>query len=50
MGKFPIADKAVLKMRICLKCKARNPPGATSCRKCNYGYLRPKKARKKETK
>ena len=50
MGKFPLADKAFLNVSICKKCKARNPKGATTCRKCNYGNLRPKRARRKEAK
>lgn len=50
MGKFPIADKALLRIWVCKKCKARNPRGAERCRKCNYGSLRPKRAKKKETK
>ncbi len=50
MGKFPIADKAIFKVRICKRCKARNSLGAVRCRKCDYPNLRPKKARKKETK
>ncbi len=50
MGKFPIADKAIFDVSICKKCKARNPKGAVSCRKCHYLNLRPKKVKKKETK
>jgi len=50
MGKFPIADKALLDTLICRKCKSRNPRGAVQCRKCFYTRLRPKRARKKETK
>ncbi|MGC8586518.1 MAG: 50S ribosomal protein L40e [Candidatus Micrarchaeia archaeon] len=43
MGKFPIADAEISKVWICKKCKARNPAGATKCRKCGYPYLRPKR-------
>lgn len=50
MGKFPVADQAMLKVSVCKKCKARNPRNAEKCRKCNYGSLRPKRQRKKETK
>ena len=50
MGKFPIADRALLKVWVCKKCKARNAPHAERCRKCGYGNLRPKRARKKEAK
>ena len=47
-GKFPVADKAFTRVKICLKCKARNPAGAKICRKCNYPNLRAKKVRRKE--
>jgi len=50
MGKFPIADRAMMKIAICKKCKARNPKGALKCRKCNYPNLRPKRQRRKEQK
>jgi len=50
MGKFPIADRALTKIWICKKCKARNPAHAEKCRKCDYTGLRPKRARKKEVK
>ncbi len=50
MGKFPIADKALLKTWICKKCKARNSPNAEKCRKCDYKNLRPKRAKKKDVK
>ncbi len=47
MGKFPIADAEIAKIWICKRCKARNAAGAKKCRKCGYGFLRPKN---KETK
>lgn len=50
MAKFPIAEKAILGFLVCKKCKARNPLGATNCRKCNYPNLRPKRAKRKEAK
>ena len=50
MGKFPIADRALLNVWICKKCKARNPAGAQRCRKCDWTNLRPKRAKKKEAK
>jgi large subunit ribosomal protein L40e len=50
MGKFPIADKALLQVWVCRKCKARNPRGAEKCRKCFCTNLRPKRAKKKEAK
>ncbi len=48
MGKFPVADKAFNSVLVCMKCKTRNPKGATKCRKCQYTKLRPKRARKKK--
>ncbi len=50
MAKFPVADRAIMKIKICLKCKARNSISAVRCRKCNYHNLRAKRARKKEAK
>ena len=50
MGKFPIADRALTRIWVCRKCKARNPAGSEKCRKCDYKGLRPKRARKKEVK
>jgi ribosomal protein L40E len=50
MGKFPIADKAIMGILICRKCKSRNAMGSVRCRKCNYPNLRPKRAKKKEAK
>ncbi len=43
MGKFPEADKEFLSVKICLRCKARNPITAKKCRKCNSTYFRMKK-------
>ena len=43
MGKFPIADAEIAKIAICKKCKSRNKAGSTSCRKCGYHALRPKR-------
>lgn len=40
----------MLKVWVCKKCKARNPAHSASCRKCFSHNLRPKRARKKETK
>jgi large subunit ribosomal protein L40e len=50
MGKFPIADQALLQTWICRRCKARNSRGAERCRKCFSTFLRPKRARRKEAK
>ncbi len=43
MAKFPEAEAVILGVKICMKCKARNPATATKCRKCGYRYLRAKK-------
>jgi len=43
MGKFPEADKAIAKIAICKRCKARNKRDAEKCRKCGSSYLRPKR-------
>ncbi|MFH0713040.1 MAG: 50S ribosomal protein L40e [Candidatus Micrarchaeota archaeon] len=50
MAKFPIAERYILGVLICKKCKTRNPKSAVRCRKCMYPNLRPKRARKKEAK
>ena len=50
MGKFPIADRAMLRVLVCKKCKSRNSIGAEKCRKCDYPNLRPKRQRRKEAK
>jgi large subunit ribosomal protein L40e len=43
MGKFPIADEALLRVWVCRKCKARNKPGVLKCRKCGSKYMRAKR-------
>ncbi len=43
MAKFPEAEAHILNVMVCQKCKARNPKGATRCRKCGYTHLRMKK-------
>ncbi|OYT53538.1 MAG: 50S ribosomal protein L40e [Candidatus Altiarchaeales archaeon ex4484_2] len=49
MGRFKEADARIFKA-VCMKCNARNPPGATKCRKCGaVGKMR-RKNRKKATK
>ncbi len=50
MGKFPVADRALLSVVVCMKCKARNAKGAPKCRKCGYPTLRPKKVKRKDAK
>lgn len=47
MARFEEAEIRNLKMKICMKCNARNPIKATRCRKCNSKALRMKN---KETK
>ncbi len=41
--KKAIVTKVLLNKTICRKCYARNPPGATKCRRCRSYRLRPKK-------
>jgi len=41
--KYRIAAARLLDVWICRKCGARNPPGATKCRRCKSKNLRPKK-------
>ncbi|MCL5419820.1 MAG: 50S ribosomal protein L40e [Candidatus Marsarchaeota archaeon] len=47
MGKFPIADDNLANVMICRRCKSRNRMAAEKCRKCGYGYLRPKRKEKR---
>jgi large subunit ribosomal protein L40e len=42
MARFPEAEERLLEKQICMRCDARNPKDATSCRKCGYKKLRPK--------
>ncbi|MFB6160384.1 MAG: 50S ribosomal protein L40e [Haloferacaceae archaeon] len=42
MPKYEHATRRTLDKQICMRCNARNPPRATSCRKCGYKSLRPK--------
>jgi len=39
---FPEAEARLLNKYICMKCSARNPPGAKRCRRCGSTKLRPK--------
>ncbi|MCX8205814.1 MAG: 50S ribosomal protein L40e [Candidatus Micrarchaeota archaeon] len=43
MAKFPEAEAVLMSVKVCHKCKSRNPKTATKCRKCGYRYLRGKK-------
>ncbi|HMK32854.1 MAG TPA: 50S ribosomal protein L40e, partial [Nitrosopumilaceae archaeon] len=38
--KKQIAQKARLHFKVCFSCGAKNPIGATRCRKCRNTYLR----------
>jgi large subunit ribosomal protein L40e len=42
MAKFEAAERRILDKQICMRCNARNPKRADSCRKCGYHNLRPK--------
>lgn len=47
MAKFALAEAEFSKIRICLRCKARNKTGSEKCRKCGYHALRPKRKSKR---
>ena len=40
MAKFEEAENRMFNIKICLKCNARNPATAKSCRNCGYTGLR----------
>ncbi|MDO5825636.1 MAG: 50S ribosomal protein L40e [Methanosphaera sp.] len=40
MAKFEEAENRMFNIKICLKCNARNPASAKTCRKCGYKGLR----------
>lgn len=42
MASFDAAEERTLSKQICMRCNARNPKRAKSCRKCGYKKLRPK--------
>ena len=42
MARFDAAEARILDKLICMRCNARNPKRADSCRKCGYSRLRPK--------
>lgn len=42
MASFPEAEDRLLDKQICMRCNARNPERASSCRKCGYKNLRSK--------
>ena len=39
-----VKARKITRVKICYKCKSRNPALATKCRKCNYKDLRKKHA------
>jgi len=41
MATYSIEDRLLAK-QVCMRCNARNAPGADQCRKCGYGHMRPK--------
>lgn len=47
MARFPEAEARLLRVKICMKCNARNAMRATVCRKCGYKGLRPKNVERK---
>ncbi|MGB1354480.1 MAG: 50S ribosomal protein L40e [Poseidonia sp.] len=47
MARFPEAEERLLRVKICMKCNARNAWRAARCRKCSYKGLRPKNAERK---
>jgi large subunit ribosomal protein L40e len=47
MARFPEAEARLLNVKICMKCNARNPVRAKSCRKCGYKGLRMKSREKR---
>ena len=48
MVKFPEAEAELFNIKICLRCKARNPKSVKKCRKCGYTKFRPKKKNTKK--
>lgn len=47
MARFPEAEARLLDKLICMRCNARNPIGATKCRRCGSKRLRPKTKERK---
>jgi large subunit ribosomal protein L40e len=48
MARFEQAEARILDKMICMRCNARNPQRADSCRKCGYKNLR-RKAREQRS-
>lgn len=49
MASFDAAEARTLDKLICMRCNARNPKGASTCRKCGYHNLRPKASESRST-
>ncbi len=47
MARFPEAEARIFNVKICMRCNARNPWKAKTCRKCGYKGLRPKSKERK---
>ena len=45
--KTPYAENRLFKVKICMKCNARNAWRAKRCRKCGYRGLRPRSKEKR---
>lgn len=46
-ARFPEAEARLFNVKICMRCNARNPIKAETCRKCGYRGLRPKSRERK---
>jgi large subunit ribosomal protein L40e len=46
-ARFPEAEARLFNVKICMRCNARNPIKAETCRKCGYRGLRPKSKERK---
>ena len=42
MGKFPVFDAEISKVKVCRRCKGRNSINNEKCRRCGYKFLRAK--------
>ena len=40
MARFEEAENRMFNVKICLKCNARNPAGATTCRNFYYFFIK----------
>jgi len=46
---MPTVEDRLLDKYVCMRCNARNPASADTCRKCGYGNLRPKARESRST-